>query len=360
MISAKVLTSLADVKARFFDLVSYEAQQDLFRSIEWFECLYEHGLAAPVEPRVYVAADDAAPGEAAFLFCAREPGGAALTSLSNYYTMEFSVVFAPRAQQREALVAAIFQHIAAERPRWRQVNLRSLREDSPVIALVEDGLRRNGFALNRYFQFENYHIDVKNLDFKSYYEARPSRAKNTIRRREKKLRSEHKVSLVQTDEYAPEHVRDYMKVYDNSWKDGEATPDFIDHLCRLGASLALLRLGLLYVDEIPAAAQIWLKSGPKAIIYKLAYDEKFKDFSVGSILTKEVANFVLSRDRLVELDYGVGSEPYKQEWMDRTRRIVGIEAFNRRSLAGSLGTLRSWARAKAKRLLPERAVSARP
>jgi len=356
MISIKILTTLADVKARYAHLVSYEVQQNLFASVEWFECLHEFGFVQPVEPRIYVAADEVAPDEVAFLFCAADRAGRTLASLTNYYTMEYSVVFGPRAVRRNELVDRLVDHIAGERPRWRQVNLRLLYEDSPVTELIEDRLRAHDFAVHRYFQFENYHIDVKNQDFKTYYEARPSRAKNTIRRREKKLRAEHEVSIVATDRYAAGQVRDYMTVYENSWKLGEATPAFIDALCRLADALNILRLGLLYVGHTPAASQLWLKSGAKAIIYKLAYDEKFKDFSVGSILTKELANFVLSRDRLTELDYGVGSEDYKKEWMDRTRRIVGIEAFNRRTLAGTGRALRQWARDAAKAIIPARVI----
>ena len=82
------------------------------------------------------------------------------------------------------------------------------------------------------------------------------------------------------------------------------------------------------------ASQIWLLSGLKAIIYKLAYDEVFKAFSVGSILTNEMAKVILKNDRVEEIDYGIGSEPYKKDWMNDKRTLIGIEGFNTRTAGG--------------------------
>jgi hypothetical protein len=359
MISVHALDSLAEAGGRHRDHLAYAAQQDLFASIEWFECLARHGFGSPVEPRIYVAHDARSPEETAFLFCAVDRGRHILTSLTNYYTMQFSMVFGPAAKGRRELARAVFDHIARERPRWRQVNLRLMREDDPVTAWIEEDLSCNGFAPHAYFQFENYHVCVDGQDFAAYFESRPSRMRNTIRRREKKLRAEHRVDVETTDRYRESNVDDYMAVYGNSWKDGEGSPAFIYELCRQAAALGLLRLGLLYVDGTPAAAQLWLKSGSKAIIYKLAYDEKFKDFSVGSILTRDLLEFVLSRDRLTELDYGVGSEPYKRDWMDRTRRIVGIQANNRRTVLGSARAIGQWARNAAKAVVPADVIRGR-
>jgi CelD/BcsL family acetyltransferase involved in cellulose biosynthesis len=112
-----------------------------------------------------------------------------------------------------------------------------------------------------------------------------------------------------------------------------------------------LRLGLIYVGQAPVAAQLWLMSGSKAVIYKLAYDEAYEAYSVGSILTRELASFVLSHDHPDELDYGVGSEPYKKDWMDGSRRLIGIEANNWRTFAGTVHAIEQRARSGLKRTL---------
>jgi hypothetical protein len=37
---------------------------------------------------------------------------------------------------------------------------------------------------------------------------------------------------------------------------------------------------------------------------------------------------------MIEVDYGVGSEAYKRDWMTGCRDIIGIEGFNTRSPIG--------------------------
>jgi hypothetical protein len=351
MIAVQVYASLNELRARHGEALSYAAQGKLFHAIEWFDCLVAHGLFESLTPRIYAAADGEMPAEAAFLFCARD-GAGNLVSLTNFYTMEWSAVFAPGASRRAALVEAIVAHIASERPRWPYVNFRLLHEADPVGALIETSLGRNGFATHRYFQLLNIHEPVEGLDFARYFEKRPSRMKNTVRRREKKLRAEHEVKIACLDRLADGFLSDYEAIYANSWQRTEAAPRLVAELCRTADTLGLLRVGMLHVDGTPAAAQIWLMSGARAILYKLAYDEMFADFSVGTILTRAMTEFVLGRDKVSELDFGVGGDAYKKDWMEQERRLTGIEAFNRRTPKGNVLALRQWAGGLVRRYSP--------
>jgi hypothetical protein len=290
------------------------------------------------------------------LFCGREPAGT-LVSLTNFYTMEYAPVFAPGATRQAELVEAIIGHIAAERPRWRYVNLRLFREEDPQLALVERSLGRNGFATHRYFQLLNIFEPVAGLDFARYFEKRPSRMKNTVRRREKKLRAEHDVRIGCHDRLPDGFMADYDAIYINSWQRVEAAPRLVGELCRVADRLGLLRCGMLHVDGVPAATQIWLFSGTRAILYKLAYDEKFADFSVGTILTRAMAEFILGRDRVDEFDFGVGGDAYKKDWMESQRNLVGVEAFNLRTPMGLVLALRQWAGSRLRRRLAAKSAA---
>jgi CelD/BcsL family acetyltransferase involved in cellulose biosynthesis len=112
-------------------------------------------------------------------------------------------------------------------------------------------------------------------------------------------------------------------------------------LAQTCAENGTLRLGLLYLDDKPAAAQFWIVSAGKAVIYKLAYDETMKRTSAGSILSKAMFEDVYRQDQLLEIDYGVGSEPYKRDWMNNVRSIHGMEIVNLRTPAGIAWNLRS-------------------
>jgi hypothetical protein len=348
--SVTVHTSLADLADHHGDVLRYDAQGNLFCSIEWFRCLQEFGFPTTLEPRVYVATGENG-DDTCFLFCAKDAAERQLVSLTSFYTMEFLPVFSPGTQNQAALVDEIIAHIAAETPKWRSLDFRLLRGDEPYTGTLLEGLERNGFGASQYDQYENYCIDTAGTSFDDYYAARPSRARNTIKRKRKKLEAAHTVDIRITTEADPARLADYHKIYASSWKDEESYPEFMTNLCRISAALGILRLGTLHVDGVPAAAQVWLLSGPKAIIYKLAYDEAFKALSVGSVLTKDMIEHVLTNDGVSEIDYGVGSEGYKKDWMDRTRPMVGIEAHNKKTLRGLGSALKTDLAKRGKRVL---------
>ena len=82
--------------------------------------------------------------------------------------------------------------------------------------------------------------------------------------------------------------------------------------------------------------KLWITAERKAIIYKLAYDEQYRELGVGSVLSREMFRVAIDEDHVDEIDYGVGSELYKKDWMASVREIYGVEAFNQKSLIGLL------------------------
>jgi len=104
----------------------------------------------------------------------------------------------------------------------------------------------------------------------------------------------------------------------------------------MAAEQSWLRLGIAYIDKQAVAAQIWFVYNGTASIYKLAYDEAFGKYSIGSILTAHVMQHVIDVDRVVEVDYLTGDEAYKQDWMSDRRERWGISAFNLKTPVGRL------------------------
>ena len=264
-----------------------------------------------------------------------------LTSLTNFYSLDFRPLSAGgRLRPGDgARVAGALRSVSG-----RLIRLDPL--DETVAGQLEQELRQAGMTTYRYSAFGNWIERVGQRSFEAYFAERPSQLKNTYRRRNTKLRKAHPVTIRLSDGRGDDRaaIRDaYLAVYAKSWKVPEPYPDFIPGLIDLAAQRGWLRLGVLFVGELPVAAQLWLCQGDTSLIYKLAYDEDYKEFSPGLILTVEMFRQAIDVDRSAIIDYGSGDDPYKRDWMSERRQYWGLEVYDTRSLAG-------WAIHAAKRL----------
>ena len=335
-----VYTSFEEVPGEVRQCLSYPRQQNFFLSFDWFSLLFETSLRQTVTPRIYVLLGDQEETRAA-LFCAVNRNGVLrrLMSLTNFYALEYAPSLAGDAAATSSLTRQLVEYIAAERPRWHLISIKLLKSDIPEMQSVSGDLTKAGFSTYPFFQYENWYVESGDKSFEAYFAERGSQLRNTITRKQKKLEKTHgfaiKVGRSESADLKP-LLNDFISVYNRSWKQPEPFPDFIPTLVAECAKLGILRLGMLYVGDKPAAGQLWLNTDRKAIIYKLAYDEEYRAFGVGSILSREMFRIAIDEDHVDEIDYGVGSEPYKKEWMSAARNLVGVEAFNRKTLPGLL------------------------
>jgi CelD/BcsL family acetyltransferase involved in cellulose biosynthesis len=180
--------------------------------------------------------------------------------------------------------------------------------------------------------------------------------RNTWRRKRRKLRQSHWLNtrFFCDDASIEGALADYQTVYAASWKPAEFFPDFVPALIRLAAGLRALRLGIYYLDGMPAAAQFWIVWRGRGFICKLAHDKRFDALSLGTILTMEMFERVLADDRPREISLGRGDDPYKKLWLPKRRERWGITAANPWTLRGLRLGLKRQAAAVYHRLRGER------
>lgn len=336
--SIRVLTSLDDLRQQLGGRAEHPSVANYFCSWDWFAVLQRHGLDAEYQPRLYVRYEGEQPN--AVLYCCTRRRGE-LLGLTSFYTNQYEPALFDAAQETPAL-AEFAHYLAAERPRWHSIQFRYLNAERAFFQAMQQQLRQRGFFVYDFFQYENWYAPVAGLSFASYWDARNSRLRNTVTRRGKKAGKEGTVAislLTERGDALEAAIRDYQRVYSSSWKNAEPYPEFMPSLIRACADRGVLRLGQLHFNGEPAASQIWIVSNGTAMIYKLAYDERFKDYSVGSLVSLKLFERVLDVDCVTELDYGVGSEPYKRDWMTAVRQIRGVEALNLHTLPGIAGAL---------------------
>ncbi len=336
--------SIDDLPATFAASASYAQLGETFLCAEWLRCIYTTALEKSMSARIYAAtANDSPRG---LLACGIDRETKVLRSLTNYYSQDYrptllSGLFSEMAVSDRSLaefINATVDAIAGERPRWSQLEFEYLRSDRSDSQFLRSALRRHGFISIASRQYENWYLTCDGLDFDAYFAQRSSQLRNTITRKEKKIKKSHALEIkiyTRNDEELTKAVAEYNAIYNSSWKNPEPFPDFIPTFARMCADLGTLRMGVAYLDGQAAAAQFWIVSNARALIYKLAYAEQFAELSVGSVLSRELFRHALDVDRVKEIDYGIGSEPYKREWMNSVRQFNRLSAYNLASFVGA-------------------------
>ena len=254
MRNVAMYSRLEHIPPRVGALLDECGREDFFLGTEWFRLLASHALPEGAVPRLYVVSD----GDdiECVLVTVMVPRGRwyfprQLDSLTNFYTIGYAPVLRRDLKDDRAPLEALVEFIAGERPRWSIIELRNLiaREHLTQRLLVE--FRRHSFLASTYFQFDNWYEPTAGLSARDYFASRPSRVRNTITRKGKRLEREHKVDfhVYRTVEETKPALAHYHHVYARSWKLPEAYPDFIPSLVRIAAEKGILRLGVLSIDE---------------------------------------------------------------------------------------------------------------
>jgi CelD/BcsL family acetyltransferase involved in cellulose biosynthesis len=342
---AEVLPSFDALRPHLCALRASERDADFYATWPWFEVLAQHGIESDCALRLVLVRHGGAAFCLPLLQRAQNAAavfGGALTSLSNPYSSLYAPIGDARLMSIESLRTALLE-LARRFGSADVIDLQPLDAAGAFAATLEAALQAQGYATDRYFCFGNWHLPVAGRSFDAYEPSLPSRVRNTIRRGRKKLDAAGPWSL--QVHQAPgagleSAIADFEAIYSQSWKVPEPFPRFVPELCRSTASAGWLRLGVVRLGEQPIAAQLWIVKDRQALIYKLAYDEAFKRFSAGSVLSAALFQHALDVDHVTDIDYLTGDDDYKRDWMTHRRERIGLVAFRKVSIVGSLSWMR--------------------
>ena len=303
------------------------ASTDPHFGLEWFSLLAK--TAQPEGARLALYPCSAEKSWEAFcpLMSLPETKGQ-LFGLANFYTPLFALVGEELADDRA--LKRLAEQLRTKPNAFYEVRFSPMDPESRSFALLKGGFNAGGWLVGEYFCFGNWYHRVEGSSYASYLASRPSRLRNTIQRSEKKLEKMpgYSLTITRSFENLEAAIADFVTVYNRSWKRPEPYPNFIPGLCQLAAEKSWLRLGIVKINQIPVAAQLWLVAHGKAHIVKLAYDKAFIKTSAGTVLSAALFRHVLDVDRVEEIDYLMGDDPYKKEWMSQRRERSGLIAFN--------------------------------
>jgi hypothetical protein len=345
----RVYSAFADLPAPCVRLLDELGQQNFFLTHAWFQNFSKTALDSGDSIRIYAISPPERPEVAAAMIVARSAPQnkkntalRKLTALTNYYSCFYAPHIAGSGRNAAEALAALTRAMAAEKPSWDAIEMQPLDVNAENFPALVKALRAAGFVVQTFFCFGNWYLPVEHRTFGQYMDSLPSVLRNTLNRKRKKLEKSGraKIEIITGGEGLEAAIQAYTTVYQASWKRPEPYQDFMPGLIRTCAEMGALRLGLIHIDGEPAAVQLWIVHNGAALIYKLAYDERFAETSAGTILTATLMQYVLDVDKVNEVDYLSGDDAYKKDWMSHRRERWGVLAMNPRTVRGALAIAR--------------------
>lgn len=292
-------------------------QKSLFDRLEWLSQLHALCLSGN---RPLIARSDQNDAQA-WLFL-MEKGSGRYSALANWYNFTYRPIFTGNYDEttKSALLTALAKKLPSK---CHRIEIAPVPDEDQAASLTERAFRQAGWIVFKSKADDNHILSVDGRTFDQYWEGRPGRLRNTVRRKAKKNVASIRIETAFSDE----HWNHYLDVYTQSWKPEEGNPDFLKKLAEQEAGAGCLRLGLAYIDGVPVAAQFWTVENGEALIHKLAHVEDATKSSPGTLLSVAMFRHVIDVDCVKLIDFGTGNDPYKREWMEDVRTRYRLEMF---------------------------------
>ncbi len=326
MVKLKLFDSLDAAAAAGADRLDREHGVDLFHRLDWFRLVAEH------TPLARIAILRAEIGDAcAWLFLGIE--GHTARVLGNWYTLDYGPIFvAADAQKQGALLNALARGL-------RGLGAAQVELDPLTHArAIGTALRRSGWLARPGQVSVRWVMPTQGLSFEDYWGARPGQLRSTAARKGKSAKLD--ISII--NHFDANAWSDYEQVYAGSWKPAEGSMPFLRALAQQEGAAGTLRLGIARKDGRPIAAQLWLTEFGRATIHKLAYLSDARALSPGTLLGMAMFRHALDVDRVDAIDFGLGDDTYKRDWIDRSEpveRLVAFDLLRPAGLAALVGRL---------------------
>lgn len=259
-----------------------------------------------------------------------------------YSPFRYFVLGAGSRETYVGRLALILSAMSKAEVSWDMMEFSGLPEENGLFAVVKEALVAAKLRPMEYDDFGDWYVDNIGVTGDEYLAALPGKIRKDIaycrRRLEKLGRLEFR--LIENREAVQAHMQMYYDVYAKSWQKTERVgPTFHRDLAHAAASQGWLRLGFLFLDGIPISSQFWIACRKTSYILKTIYDQSFKKYSPGKLLTAEMMKYAIDVDNVTSVDYVQGDEPYKRDWTPMRRQRKGLRVFNNNIKGRCLGLL---------------------
>lgn len=307
----------------------------IFLSYEWFSIWVKHFLGENKLLILLLYRENEIVAIAPFLVKREKFKGISIKKielLGNVYSpFRYFLIKEEDNKQKGKNLLLIFNFLFEKLNGWDVLDLYAIPEENNLLNLVITTLKQKDFSHSEYLCFGDWYLDEIKYSGSEYFNNLPQKIRKDIlyckRRLEKMGKCEFK--LIRNGDNVDDYMDLYYMVYSKSWQKEEGLgPSFHRDLAKIAIRNDWLRLGFLFFEDSPIAAQFWVSNNGIAYILKTVYDQQYKKFSPGKILTSEMMKYVIDKDGVNVVDYVQGDEAYKEDWTPKRRERCGVLIFN--------------------------------
>lgn len=234
-------------------------------------------------------------------------------------------------EQRVAYLSIILKFLAKSYSQWDFIDFSAIPGENRSFDVLKEAINKAGVSCSEYFSFGDWYLDDIACSGDEYIAALPKKIRKDVpycRRRLQKM-GNLEFKLIRNQGSIDDYMELYYWVYSKSWQRREGVgPTFHRDLAKLAAKNGWLRLGFLFLDGTPISAQFWMTCSNNSFILKTVYNQDYRKYSPGKILTAEMMKYVIDIDKVKTVDYVQGDEPYKKDWTPKRRKRKGLLVFN--------------------------------
>ncbi|WP_304511757.1 GNAT family N-acetyltransferase [Desulfobacula sp.] len=224
---------------------------------------------------------------------------------------------------------------------WDIIEFDKIPEENNVFDMFTHVVYRSALKHRTCFCSGNWYLDGITYTFDKYFENLPRKLQKDIQYCRRRLVKMGDLRFqMKLDDNSLDHYLDiYDEVRKKSWKAPEKDKVFIREFTKIAAEKGFLRLAFLFYENDPIASQKWIVCHKNAYILDVLHDENYRKYSPGKILSSEISKYVIDYDKVNEIDFMGGDDPYKKDWTPNRRERKGITVFNNTIRGQSLAFL---------------------
>lgn len=336
--SVKEITDLGEflrLRAQWDKLVSQETHKT-FLCFDWFKIWLEHFLKNRKLLILLLFRDGEIVTIAPFLLDEVTYKGLEIKKIEligNVYSpIRFFLFLTEDNGERKKNLAYIINFLLQRFTEWEILELHAIPEENSCFEVVKRAISDSGLKYSDYVSFGDWYLNDIDYSGDEYFSNLPQKIRKDILYCQRRLKTlgDFEFKVIKDFEIIDHYMSLYYEIYSKSWQKKETIgPIFHYDLAKMAAEKGWLRLGFLFVDGYPISSQFWITDNNTSFILKTVYDQEYKQYSPGKILTAKMMKYVIDIDQVKTIDYVHGDEPYKQDWTPKRRERKGLIVYNK-------------------------------